>query len=254
MSPGSWRECVSKAVKAAVIISGGFSETGEPGQKLEAELVRIARQGGIHFVGPNTMGHANTWSQLSTFGQTWEMSPGPVGLLSQSGNMCLNIVRNATDHGIAFSKYITAGNESDLHLEDYLDYLAEDDDTRIIAAYIEGLRDGRRFFRLAKEITARKPMVVIKVGGTEESARAVRSHTGALAGSEAVYTAAFRQAGVIRVDDDGELCDVLFAWLNSPLPRNNRIGILSIGGGPGALAAEACEKEGLVISTLAPAT
>lgn len=252
--PRVLRECVSKAVKVAVIISAGFAEMGERGRKLEAELVKIASQGGIRFIGPNSMGHADTRSQLSTFGQAGEMPRGPVAVLSQSGNMCLKIVRNLAESGVAFSKYISTGNEADLYMEDYLEYLAEDDDTKVIAAYIEGLRDGRRFLRLAREITARKPIVVVKAGGTEESARAVMSHTGALAGTDAVYTAAFRQSGVIRVDDDDELCDMVYALLNCPFPRNNRVGILSIGGGPGALTAEACEKEGLVIGTLEAAT
>lgn len=252
--PRVLRECVSKAVKAAVIISAGFAETGEQGQKLEAELVEIARRGGIRFIGPNSMGHADTRSQLSTFGQAWEMPRGPAAVLAQSGNMCLKIVHNLTAAGVAFSKYISTGNEADLRMEDYLECLAGDDDTRVIAAYIEGLRDGRRFLRLAREITAHKPIVAVKVGGTEESARAVMSHTGALAGADEVYAAAFRQAGVIRVDDDDELCDVVYALLNCPLPRNNRVGILSIGGGPGALTAEACEKEDLALGKLEPST
>jgi acetyltransferase len=248
------RECASKGVKAAVIITSGFGETGEPGRKLEAELADIARQGGIRFIGPNSMGHADTRTQLSTFGQSGEMPRGQVAVLAQSGNMCLKIVRNLAESGVAFSKYISTGNEANLRMEDYLEYLSDDDDTKIIAAYIEGLRDGRRFFRLAKEITARKPVVVVKAGGTKESARAVMSHTGALAGADAVYTAAFRQSGVIRVEDDDELCDVVYALLNSPLPRSNRVGILSIGGGPGAMTAEACEREALAIGTLQPST
>lgn len=248
--PGVLRECVAKAVRAAVIISAGFGETGEAGRKLEAELVEIARRGGLRFIGPNSMGHADTGSRLSTFGQVGEMARGPTAILSQSGNMCLKIVHNLTAAGVAFSKYISTGNEADLRLEDYLEYLAGDDDTRIIAAYIEGLRDGRRFMRLAREITRHKPIVVVKVGGTEESAKAVMSHTGALAGADEVYTAAFRQTGVIRVDDDDELCDVVYALLNCPLPRSNRVGILSIGGGPGALTAEACEREGLALGKL----
>ena len=252
--PVVMRECVTKGVKTAIIITSGFGEMGEEGRKLEAEVAAIARQGGIHFIGPNSMGHADTRSQLSTFGQFGEMPRGQVAVLAQSGSTCLKIVRSLGDSGIALSKYISTGNEADLTMEDYLEYLADDDDTKIIAAYIEGLRDGRRFFNLAKKITPHKPIVVVKVGGTEESARAVMSHTGALAGADAVYTAAFKQSGVIRVEDDDELCDVVYALLNSPLPRNNRVGILSIGGGPGALAAEACEKGGLVIGKLEPAT
>jgi acyl-CoA synthetase (NDP forming) len=252
--PQVLRECVMKGIKAAVIISSGFGETGEEGRKLEAELVEIARQGELRFIGPNSMGHADTGSQLSTFGQAGEMPRGPVAVLSQSGNMCLKIVRSLAEAGVAFSKYVSTGNEADLRMEDYLEYLAEDDNTKVIAAYIEGLREGRRFLRIAKKITARKPFIVVKVGGTKESAKAVRSHTGALAGEDTVYTAAFRQTGVIRVDDDDELGDTVLALLNGPLPKNNRVGILSIGGGPGALTAEACEREGLTIGTLEEST
>jgi acyl-CoA synthetase (NDP forming) len=247
-------ECVSKSVKSAVIISSGFGETGKQGQKMEEELVRIARRGDLRFIGPNSMGHADTQTQLSTFGQVGRMPVGQVAVLSQSGSTCLKIVRNLAASGIDCSKYISTGNEADLQMEDYVEYLAGDDNTKIIAAYIEGLRDGRRFFTIARQITGHKPIVVVKVGGTRESARAVMSHTGALAGSDAIYTAAFRQSGVIRVEDDDELCDVVYALLNCPLPRGNRVGILSLGGGPGALTAESCEKEGLSIGTLESAT
>jgi acyl-CoA synthetase (NDP forming) len=248
------RECVRKGIRTAIIISGGFSETGTPGRKLENELVEIARQGNLQFVGPNTMGHMDTGSQLSTLPWTEIITPGSVALLAQSGNMGHRILYNLKGAGIGFSKFVSTGNEANLRLEDYLEYLADDEDTRIITAYIEGLREGRRFLQLAREITASKPIIVIKTGGTEVSARAAQSHTGAIAGSNEVYTAAFRQSGVIRVDDDDELTDVVSALLNQPLPRNNRIGILSIGGGPGVVAAEACEKEGLVVPPLAPAT
>jgi acyl-CoA synthetase (NDP forming) len=252
--PGILRECVAKGVKAAIIITSGFAETGEAGRKLEAELVEIARQGGIRFIGPNSMGHADTESQLSTFGQPGTMSKGPAAVLSQSGSTCMKIVRALGELGVGCSKYVSTGNEANLYMEDYLEFLAKDDNTKLIVAYIEGLRDGRRFFNLAKEITRKKPIVVVKVGGTEESARAVMSHTGALAGSDAVHAAAFRQCGVIRTEDDDELCDVVYALVSSPLPRNNRIGILSIGGGQGALTAEICEREGLAVGKLEPAT
>lgn len=252
--PGVMRQCVTKGVKSAIIITAGFGEMGEEGRRLEREVADIARQGGIHFIGPNSMGHADTRTQLSTYGEYGEMPQGQVALLSQSGSTCLKIVRVLVENGIALSKYISTGNEADIIMEDYLEYLANDDDTKIIALYVEGLRDGRRFFNLAKKITPHKPIVAVKVGGTEESARAVMSHTGVLAGTDRVYDAAFRQSGVIRVEDDDELIDVVYALLNSPLPRGNRTGILSIGGGQGALAAEACEREGLAIAKLEPAT
>jgi acetyltransferase len=247
-------ECVQKGVKASVIVSGGFAETGDQGGKLEADLVNVARQGGLRFIGPNSMGHADTSSQLCTLAWTGEIPPGPVALISQSGNMGHRIIHNGMSSGIGFSKFISTGNEADLHLEDYLEYLAQDESTEIITVYIEGLREGRRFFQLAKETTAKKPIIALKAGGTKGSAIAVRSHTATLAGLEAVYAAAFRQAGVIRVGDDDELCDVVSALLNQPLPQGNRIGILTIGGGLGVVAAEACEREGLEIAPLAPST
>jgi len=248
------RECVQKGVRTAVIISAGFAETGGQGYELENELVEVARQGGIRFAGPNCLGYADTSSHLCTLAWAEKIPAGPVGVISQSGNYGELIMHTGMTSGIGFSKFISTGNEADLHLEDYLEYLAQDQDTRIITAYIEGLREGRRFLQLAKETTTRKPMIVIKAGGTKASAKAARSHTGALAGSDVVYDAAFRQAGVIRVHDNDELCDVLVALLNQPLPRNNRIGILAIGGGLGVVAAEACEQEGLKIAPLSPLT
>jgi acetyltransferase len=247
-------ECVQKGVKTAVIISAGFNESDEQGQDLENELVGIARRGGIRIVGPNCMGHVDTSSHLCTLAWSEEIAAGPVGIISQSGNVGGQIIRTGATLGIGFSKFISTGNEADLHLEDYLEYLAQDPYTRIIVAYIEGLREGRRFFYLAKNITANKPVVVIKAGGTSGSAIAARSHTGALTSSDAVYNTAFRQSGVIRVHDDLELCDVLTALLNEPLPRDNRVGILTIGGGPGVIAAEDCEQEGLRLASLSPST
>jgi acyl-CoA synthetase (NDP forming) len=252
--PGVLRECAGRGIRAASIITSGFAETGEAGRKLEAELQAIARESGLRFIGPNSIGHADTGTQLNTFQYTGEMPRGPVAVLSQSGSTCMRIVRSLAELGVACSKCVSTGNEANLYLEDYLEYLADDDDTKMIIAFIEGLRDGRRFFNLARELTPRKPIVVVKVGGTAESARAVMSHTGSLAGADAVYTAAFRQCGVIRAEDDDELCDVAYALLNGPLPRQNRVGILSVGGGQGALMAEICEKGGLAVGKIAPDT
>jgi acetyltransferase len=248
------RECVQKGIKAAVVVSGGFAESGGEGVKLEADLVEVARQGGIRFIGPNAMGHADTSSQLSTLAWTFETPPGPVALTAQSGNYGHRILHRGMMSGIGFSKFVCTGNEADIHLEDYFEYVAEDKDTRIIALYIEGLREGRRFFELAKKITPHKPVIVIKSGATKASAEAARSHTATLAGSDEVYAAAFHQAGVLRVEDDDELCDVVTALLYQPLPHGRKIGILTIGGGLGVMSAEACEKEGLAIPKLAPAT
>ena len=253
-SPTVLQQCVQKGVKATVIISGGLIETDEQDWELETKLVKIARQGRMRFIGPNSVGHADTSFQLSTLPWIGEITPGPVAFISQSGSYAYRIICNGISSGIGFSKLISTGNEADLHLEDCLEYLAQDENTKVIIAYIEELREGRRFLQLAKETTVSKPIIVIKAGGSKESAKVVRSCTEVLASSDAVYTAAFRQAGVIRVDDDDELCDVVTALLNQPLPRSNRIGILTNGGGPGVVAAEACEREGLEIAPLTSST
>lgn len=247
-------ECVQKRIKVALIVSAGFAEVDEVGAELEAELVTIAKSGSIRFVGPNCIGHADMNSQLMSAAFGDRIRPGRVGLISQSGSMGARIVQIANNIGIGFSKFISTGNEADLHLEDYLEFLAQDKDTAIIATYIEGLREGRRFFRLAREITAKKPVIALKAGGTSGAAKAAVSHTGAITGSEIVYTAAFRQTGIVQVDDEDELCDLALALLNLPLPQGNRIGILTMGGGFGVVTAEDCEKEGLVIAPLGQVT
>jgi acyl-CoA synthetase (NDP forming) len=252
--PQVMEDCVRKGVRAAVIISAGFSETDSDGAALEREVVRIARTGGIRLVGPNCVGHADLYTRASALGVVGRTRPGPLAILGQSGTLSSSIIGSAAMLGIGLSKFVSTGNEADLHMEDYLEYLAGDEKTRVIAAYIEGLREARRFFEIAKRTTKKKPIVVIKTGSTSGATKAARSHTGALAGSDAIYSAAFRQCGVIRVSDEEELADVALALLNSPLPRNNRVGILTIGGGFGVMATEACEKEGLVMSTLGQRT
>ena len=222
--------------------------------RIEKEILRIARAGGLRFIGPNSMGHANTSSDFSTLAWLREIQKGPIGFISQSGTYGQRLVRTAIAAGHGFSKFISSGNEADLHLEDYLEYLAQDEETRVIALYIEGLREGRRFFRIAKEITKRKPIIALKSGRTEGSARAAKSHTATLSGSDIIYDAAFRQAGVMRVEDDDELFDVTTALLHLPFPQGRRVGILTEGGGIGVMAADACENAGLEIPQFSPAT
>ena len=252
--PEIMRQCVQKGVKAAVVISAGFGETDASGIQLEKEVVHIARQGGIRMIGPNCIGYADLYTKVSTLGTASRSKPGHMALLGQSGTLSSSIMGAAATMGIGLSKLITTGNEADLHTEDFLEFLAGDPNTRIITAYVEGLREGHRFLEIAKKTTATKPIIILKAGGTEGAGRAARSHTGALAGSDAVYSAAFRQSGVIRVSDEEELADIAMALLRLPLPTGNGVGILTIGGGFGVLAAEACEREGLSMAPLQPST
>ncbi|MFC1900745.1 acetate--CoA ligase family protein [Chloroflexota bacterium] len=244
------RDCVKKGIKAAVVIAGGFTETGEEGAVMEAEVIKIAESGGIKFIGPNTMGHLDASTLLNTVSFLEKTTPGEAALISQSGNMGTRIMQIARGYGIGFNKFVCCGNEASIRLEDYLEYFAKDPGTKLIVLYMEGLRDAKRFIKVAREITVKKPIIAMKSGATEVSKRASRSHTGAIAGSNAVYTAAFKQAGVIRVQYDDELCDTALALLNLPLPEGNRVGILTMGGGLGVVAAEACENAGLNVADL----
>ncbi|GAG22113.1 unnamed protein product, partial [marine sediment metagenome] len=247
--PAAVQECVDKGVKAAIIVTAGFRETGEEGSQLESEVLRIARKGGIRIVGPNCMGHFNTAEDLFSAGPRG-IRRGPLALISQSGNFGEYILERGNEKGAAFSKYVSSGNEADLTVEDYLEFFAEDEETKVICAYIEGIKDGRRFFDLARHITKEKPFVVMKVGRTAEAARAVLSHTGSLAGSDAVHDAIFRQCGVIRVEEVDELLDIALALIRQPLPRGKKVGILTAGGGFGAVATDACRRYGLEVPAL----
>lgn len=252
--PEVMRECVNKKVKVALVITAGMGEAGEKGAQMQAEVVEIAKRGGIRFVGPNCMGHFNTEADFSTIRPGFSLKKGAIGLISQSGGFLLEIVQAGLEAGMGFSKVVSTGNEADLHFEDFLEYLGQDEQTRVIVGYVEGLREGRRFLELAREITPRKPIVILKVGRSPHGARAAKSHTSALSGDDALYATALKQAGVIRVDEIHEIFDVAAALLRQPRPRGKRVGILSSGGGHAVMTTDACQRAGLQIANLSPAT
>ncbi len=252
--PEVMRDCVAMGIKTGLIITAGLGETGEEGAKLQQEVLDIALDGGMRLVGPNCMGHFNTANDFSTLRMPIPINQGKIGVISQSGGFAMHILFSGLEAGAGFSKFVSVGNEADLHFEDFLEYLGSDNDTQVITGYIEGLRRGREFFRLASEITRKKPMVVVKVGKTEAGARAARSHTSAIAGTDDVYDAMFRQAGVIRVNEVEELFDVASALLRQPLPRGNRVGILTGGGGFGCVTSDACARLSLDVAPLSPVT
>ena len=247
--PGVMADCAAKGVKAAVIITAGFREVGEDGARLEAEVVRIARQAGIRFVGPNGNGHFHAQAGLFSMGGT-RIQAGPISLVSQSGNFGGHIVSRGSEKGIGFSKYVSSGNEADLTIEDYIEYLGRDEATKVICAYVEGLKDGRRFLDVAREVTRLKPIVLMKVGRTPEGASAALSHTGSLSGSDQVNKAALKQAGIIRVGRVDEMLDAASALIRQPLPKGRRVGIVTGGGGFGVVAADACRDLGLEVPPL----
>lgn len=248
------RDCVSKGVKVIEVITAGFGEVGDQGKAIEREAAAIARNGGARLVGPNSMGHLSTHANFYTTPWITGLPAGGIGLISQSGNFGINIVRRGAEMGLGFSKFVSSGNEADLTFEEYLEYFAADPQTKVIAAYIEGLRQGRRFLSIARQATRRKPLIILKAGRTGAGGRAARSHTAALAGEDRIYDAAFKQTGVIRVNEVDEILDTVGALVRQPLPRGRRVGILTGGGGPGVIATDACVRAGLEIASLTPST
>jgi acyl-CoA synthetase (NDP forming) len=248
------KECVAKGIKAGVVITAGFAEVGKEGKRLQQEMVQIARNGGMILVGPNCMGIANSAIKLYCQMPPFFPRPGPLAVVSQSGNIVGTLMRNIMVRGFGCSKCISSGNEADLHAEDYLRYLADDPQTSVILSYIEGFKDGARFFQTAKEMTKKKPIIMLKAGETPAGAKAAMSHTASLAGSDAVFDAICKQAGVIRARTIDELIDTGVAFLCHPLPRGRRVGIISAGGGWAVLAADASVKAGLDVVSFPPET
>ncbi len=241
--------CGEVGVGAAVVITSGFSEVGNVAG--EKELLRVARRYGLRFVGPNCAGILNTGHALYP---TLELRPPPgkVAFISQSGALGGAVLAWAEEQGVGFSKFVSYGNAADVGAVELLAYLAEDDETEVVALYIESVEEGRAFMRAVRAFTAQKPLVVIKSGRTETGRRATLSHTGSLAGSDAVYDVALRQAGALRVHSVEELFDLCRGFVHLPPVGGDRVAIVTNSGGPGVLAADRAEELGLQVSEPGP--
>lgn len=245
-------ECGRHGVRGIVVISAGFGETGEEGRRREEELVRIVRRHGMRMIGPNCMGILNTDPVVRLDGQFAPGFPpaGNVGMSSQSGALGIAILDEAERLGIGLSTFLSLGNTADVTVNDALLYWEDDPETDVILLYVESFGSARRFGRISRRISRRKPVVVVKAGRSTVGARAVASHTGSLASSDIAVDALFRQSGVIRTDTLAEMFDVASLLANQPLPRGRRVGVLSNAGGPAILAADALEASGLELPEL----
>ena len=256
-------EAAEKGVKGIVIVSAGFREVGGEGAELENRIVLICKQAGIRMVGPNCLGVINPLPEirLNASFSTRMPAPGKISFISQSGALCTAVLDFAADRNFGFSKFISIGNKADVDELDLLHYLHEDPNTEVIVIYLEELRRGHDFIETAKAITSgyrRTPILVIKSGRTKAGARAAASHTGALAGSEAVYDAIFKQTGIIRAQSIHELFDFAGAFaykeesalgkLKRKMPRGNRVAIITNAGGPGIVATDMTVSSGLKLA------
>ncbi len=231
--------------KRAIIVTAGFRETGSAGQAIENELNNVARRYSLRFVGPNCLGVINSQISLNTTVLTVEHKPGFLGFASQSGTYVTQSLQVLRKRGFRFSKAISLGNEANINMVDALEYLGEDEQTKAIILYIEGIRDGKRFVEVARKITPRKPILAQYVGGSASGARAGMSHTGAMAGPDFLYDGIFKQAGIIRVHSVEDLYANGWTLATQPPLKGNRVGIMTNSGGPSTTIAYLCDSVGL---------
>jgi acetyl coenzyme A synthetase (ADP forming)-like protein len=254
--PAAIDDCVVKGVRGVVVITAGFGETGEEGRLREAALLEKVRDAGIRMVGPNCMGLVNTNPAVrlnATFAPTYPPA-GRVALSSQSGALGLALLDYAARLNLGISTFVSVGNQADVSSNDLVQYWAEDSRTDVILLYLESFGSPGDFARIARRVARRKPIVAVKAGRSRAGARAASSHTGALAESDAVVDALFRQAGVIRTGTLEELFDAAALLAHQPIPRGRRVAIVTNAGGPGILAADACEAQGLELPPLGAET
>jgi acyl-CoA synthetase (NDP forming) len=252
--PGVLRDCVTVEAANAHICTSGFSETGEPeGRRLEEEIREIALRGGLRVIGPNCMGFYVPSARMQMF-EIVELVEGPVAFLSQSGGHAMTFLKHGPDFDFGFSKVISYGNALTLDGPDFLEYLATDCETGIICMYIEGVRDGRRLLKLARQTSRVKPIIIWKSGLTDSGARAAASHTGSLAGDRQVWDAFFHQTGAIRVDSTEEMAEAAMTLLKLEGLRGGRAVVLSGGGGNSVATGDICAQEGLELAPFSAGT
>ena len=250
-------ECVEKGIKGVVLITAGFKEIEDSaGADLQDEVAAIANRADIKIIGPNTFGMVNLHANLdASFTPEFSLTRrGGISLVSQSGGFCHLIAPLAMAENIGLSKIIGVGNRCNVDFADLLDYLADDPDTGVITLYVEGIDDAHRLFEVARKVTRKKPVLAVKSGRFRAKDKAAYSHTGSLAGNHEIYTAAFRQAGIIMADSSTELLDIAKALTLCPLPMGNRVAILSGQAGPGIIASDICEQHGLILADFSAET
>lgn len=257
--PSLMAECGERGIRHAIIFSAGFKETGTAGERLERQIREAARRSGVRFLGPNCQGVMNIPSRVfAGFGDVFEARPfhaGTISMVTQSGGFGYSVVNVAQELGVGFNRIFSTGNEADLTTEDILEYLIEDAQTEIISAYVEGLKHPGRLVELGRRaLEARKPLLIWKVGRSEQGSKAAASHTGSMAGNKQYYDAAIARAGILPVDDVYDLVDFSAVYGQRKLPAGNRMGIVTISGGAGVLVSDKCEEWGLDVPTLSEST
>ncbi len=243
-------QCGQKGIKHVIIVSGGFQESGSGGSKMQQQLIQTARTYGIRFLGPNCLGVANPHHKLNTTFLPFEGLAGYVGMVSQSGSFITQMFEYLERMGMGFSTALSVGNEADIDMVQALKYLAVCPHTKVITLYIETIRNPKAFIQTARTITSRKPIVAYYVGGSESGKQACLSHTGALSGPDVLYEGLLRQTGIIRADSIEGMFDISAILGSESWPQGDRVVIQTHSGGPGAVAADACDRQGLKVAPM----
>jgi len=246
-------DSVKMGAKGIIIITAGLGESGEEGKKIEADILEEAATTGAFVIGPNCSGMFSASANMNFLGVP-QIQQGPISVLAQSGNVIDSLTHYARMRGVGFSKIISVGNAIGVNFHEYIDYLKDDPDTKVIMTYLEGIKEGNNLVRVARETAKKKPVIALKVGRSNAGARAAASHTGSLAGDDVIVDAAFRQAGIVRVSNADELFDMAEVFASCPLPKGNKVAILSEGGGDNSIAADNAEKYGMDVPVLSTKT
>ena len=243
-------ELKKKKVKNVLLISSGFGETGAEGKALEKELVEKAREAGLLILGPNTMGICNPCISLYCTGSHVRPKKGSIVLVTQSGNLGTQLLAFAEKEGIGIRAFGGSGNEAMITIEDAMEGFEVDEKTKTVVLYVESLKNGRRFFESAKRVGKKKPVIILKGGRTDAGAQAAASHTGAMASNVKVFKEACTQSGIVEVENPMDLLDMSAAFSSLPLPKGNKVGLITLGGGWGVVASDLCVENGLVVPKL----
>ncbi|MCK4473715.1 CoA-binding protein [Candidatus Parcubacteria bacterium] len=247
------KECCEKRVGGLIIISSGFAERGEKGQILQKKITEMVKQAKIPLIGPNVLGIIRPSKNLNASFAPATPNQGKIAVVSQSGALIDSIIDRSLFENYGFSTLISYGNEADLELSDFLLWLKKDKETKVIAVYLEGLKNGQKFMKVAKEVVKIKPIVIIKAGRSKKGVEAITTHTASLAGDYEIYSAAFKQIGLIQVDTVEQLFDTAKSLAWQPKCKNN-IGIVTNGGGCGVLMADYCDELGIKLAKLSKTT
>ncbi len=248
--PQAVKSSIKAGAKAIAVVTAGFREVGQEGDRLQTEITGLCAKAGVRLLGPNCLGLINTDHRMNASFSKQMPKRGDISVLSQSGAVCTAMVDWATARGLGLAKVVSIGNKADLNETDFLRAFAEDEQTRVIVGYLESITSGEKFIRAARAAASAKPLVLLRAGITKAGMRAASAHTGHLAGHDIAYAAAFRRSGVIRAESFDALFDYSVALSMQPLPKGNRVAIITNAGGPGVMAADAVDQAGLTVATL----